>query len=211
MPPTVASRSDRRRARTRTALVEAARRVFAEQGAEATTIQQITDAADVAKGSFYNHFESREDIQRCVAEAVLEEMGAALDRDLAQRESDPARVVAASLLSTLRTCLEDPALGGFLLQNPDAVDLPAALGPRARRDLARGRRAGRFAVDDVDAVLAMLAGAGLGWLRARGDAAARPKEQARFLALALRMLGLPVDEADAIAVETLETLGRRRT
>ncbi|MCP3984398.1 MAG: TetR family transcriptional regulator, partial [bacterium] len=43
-----ASRADRRRLRTRAALLSAAREVFASQGVGATTIQDITDAADVA-------------------------------------------------------------------------------------------------------------------------------------------------------------------
>jgi AcrR family transcriptional regulator len=205
-----ATRTDHRRARTRAALIEAARGLFAKRGIDGATIQEITDAADVAKGSFYNHFASREELQRAVAEAVLEEMGAALDRDVERCEPDPARVVAASLLSTLRTCLEDPALGGFLLQNADALELGAAIGTRGRRDLLRGAKAGRFDIDDVDTVLVVLAGAGLWLLRGRLRGELDATVEPRFLALALRMLGLAHDEADAIASESVDALEARR-
>lgn len=195
-------RSDRRRARTRTALIEAARIVFAERGVEAATVQQITDAADVAKGSFYNHFESREDLHLAVAESVLSDLGAALDRDVAQRESDPARVIATSMLSTLRTCFADPALGGFLLQNSSAMNAESAIGRRGRRDLLRGVASGRFLIDDVETAMAAIVGAGQGILRGRLrgelDATAEP----RLIALALRMLGLSTEEADTIATES---------
>ena len=40
--------------------MNAARVVMADKGVEATTIQEITDAADVGFGTFYNHFESKE-------------------------------------------------------------------------------------------------------------------------------------------------------
>jgi TetR/AcrR family transcriptional regulator, transcriptional repressor for nem operon len=41
-------------------LVKAGRELFSRQGYNATGIQQITDHAGVPKGSFYNHFESKE-------------------------------------------------------------------------------------------------------------------------------------------------------
>ncbi|MBN8933022.1 MAG: helix-turn-helix transcriptional regulator, partial [Rhizobium pusense] len=55
-------RNDRRRARTRRALLDAARRVIGRQGVENVTIQEITDEADVGFGSFYNHFATKEDL-----------------------------------------------------------------------------------------------------------------------------------------------------
>jgi len=204
-----ASRATRRRARTRAALIEAAREIFAERGVEGATIQEITDAADVAKGSFYNHFDSRADLQRAVAEAVLEELGAALDRDVEHRESDPARVIAASLLSTLHTCLEDPALGRFIVRNGDVMEIGAAIGARGRRDLTRGVEVGRFHFGDVDTVLIVLAGAGQALLRARLRGEVDSRAEPHFLALVLRMLGLAADEAQAIAAETVATLERR--
>jgi AcrR family transcriptional regulator len=207
MVPAAASRSDRRRARTRAALVEAGRRLFAEHGAAAVTIQDITDAADVAKGSFYNHFESREDLQRAAAEQALEELGAALDRDVEQRESDPARVVARSLRATLRACVADPTLGNFLLQNPDVLALGDAIASRGRRDLQRGRRAGRFEFDDLGLLLTALAGAGQAVLRGRLQGELAATAETRFVALALRMLGLGGTEAAEIAAEAGAAVG----
>ena len=196
------TRSDRRRARTRAALIEAARLVFAEHGVEGATIQQITDTADVAKGSFYNHFESREEIQRAVAAEALEALGAALDREVEQKEPDPARVIAASLACTLRTCIEDPALGGFLLRDGDLLELGGAIGRRGRRDLLRGRRSGRFHIEDVDTLMTALGGAGQALLRKRLRGELPAASERRFVALALRMLGVAPDEADVISRET---------
>jgi AcrR family transcriptional regulator len=200
------TRTDRRRVRTRTALLEAGRRLFSEQGVDAVTIQDITDAADVAKGSFYNHFASREELQRAAAAAALEELGAALDRDVGQRERDPAQVIAASLLSTLRTCLADPSLGGFLVQNHDVLALGDALAFRGRRDLERGRRSRRFVFEDLDLVLTALAGAGQNVLRARLRGDLDAAAETRFVALALRLLGLEREEADAIATDAANAL-----
>jgi AcrR family transcriptional regulator len=48
--------------RTRVALVEAATALFAEKGVEATSVDEITAAASVAKGTFYVHFQRKQDV-----------------------------------------------------------------------------------------------------------------------------------------------------
>jgi hypothetical protein len=49
------TRLDRRKARTRQALIDAAARLIAEGRGERASIQEITEAADIGFGSFYNH------------------------------------------------------------------------------------------------------------------------------------------------------------
>jgi TetR/AcrR family transcriptional regulator, transcriptional repressor for nem operon len=48
------------RPNTREDIVEAGLRCLVERGFNAVGVQDITDAAGVPKGSFYNHFESKE-------------------------------------------------------------------------------------------------------------------------------------------------------
>jgi AcrR family transcriptional regulator len=54
-------RNTRRRARTRAELLLAARKVFAERGYHETSIADITQAADVAVGTFYLHFRDKDE------------------------------------------------------------------------------------------------------------------------------------------------------
>jgi len=56
------------KANVREQLLDTGLRVFHERGFNATAVQDITEAAGVPKGSFYNHFESKEDLG---AEVVL--------------------------------------------------------------------------------------------------------------------------------------------
>src|SRR4029453_9390396 len=74
-----ANRLDRRKARTRAALVAAARELLAPRDPAEVSIQEITDTADVGFGSFYNHFESKADLFDSALEDVLEEHGALFD------------------------------------------------------------------------------------------------------------------------------------
>lgn len=61
------SREEKKR-ETRCRIIDAAKRLFSEQGYEATTVAQITDAAGIAKGTFFNYFENKEIIMCDVQE-----------------------------------------------------------------------------------------------------------------------------------------------
>src|SRR5437016_14652217 len=55
-------RRQRRSAETREKLFRAALKLFAEKGFAETTVEDITNAADVGKGTFFNYFPSKEHI-----------------------------------------------------------------------------------------------------------------------------------------------------
>ena len=67
-------RRQRRKAETRQRLLEAATRLFAKQGFEATRPQDIAREADVAVGTFYLHFADRRDAFRAFTERAAEEL-----------------------------------------------------------------------------------------------------------------------------------------
>ncbi len=56
------SRQDRRTRATRRRLLKAARELFAENGMDLTTIDDITQRADLAKGTFYYHFSDKNEV-----------------------------------------------------------------------------------------------------------------------------------------------------
>jgi AcrR family transcriptional regulator len=56
----VSGRRQRRKARTRTILSEAALDLVSQRGIYDTRVEDITEAADLGKGAFYNYFESKE-------------------------------------------------------------------------------------------------------------------------------------------------------
>ncbi|OUL92911.1 TetR/AcrR family transcriptional regulator, partial [Paraburkholderia hospita] len=81
-------RGARRKRETRGRLLDAALRLMAEKGMEGVAINEITEAADVGFGSFYNHFESKEAIYAILVDNVFEDFADMLDR-LAGGLSDP--------------------------------------------------------------------------------------------------------------------------
>lgn len=59
---TMDTRQARRAARRKAEILEAAANVFAENGFHRSTIKDIAEAADIAEGTIYNYFESKDDL-----------------------------------------------------------------------------------------------------------------------------------------------------
>ena len=190
------SRLELRKARTRAALVSAAQS-FLARGKMNVPILEITQAADVGMGSFYNHFGSKEELFRAAVEDALDAFGAVLDR-LTVGLEDPAHVFAQSFRLTGRLHRRQPELSKVLLNN--GLDLAASdkgLAPRARRDIEDAVRAGRFTVRDLDLAMVIVAGASICLGRLLHDHPGRDDAQAadQVTEDLLRMLGVPADEA----------------
>jgi AcrR family transcriptional regulator len=56
------TRHQRRRAQTRKGLTQAAVELVIEKGYEAVTVKDVTDRADLGRGTFYVHFKDKEDV-----------------------------------------------------------------------------------------------------------------------------------------------------
>jgi len=64
-------RRQRRATETRLRLFRCALQLFAERGYSGVTVEEITEAADVGKGTFFNYFESKDHILGVMAEIQL--------------------------------------------------------------------------------------------------------------------------------------------
>ena len=72
--PLQPSRQERRKLRTRRRLLDAARQVIGRHGYEATNVLDITEAADVSKGTFYQHFKDKEALTHTLIMEGFEEL-----------------------------------------------------------------------------------------------------------------------------------------
>ncbi len=216
-------RGARRRLRTRARLIDAARRIIAERGGiDAVPIAEITEAADVAIGTFYNHFPAREALFEAVVSETLEAHGRRLDA-LAAEIADVAEFCAAALRFTMRMVQADPVWGGFMVQMGTYLpELGSILGRRLVQTLQRGIESGRFTVADEPTTLAVVAGVVFGAMHVRRSEAAPgsfsdlwpdsfPEDADSLVAeQLLQLLGLTRKEAAEIARRPLPRSSEQR-
>ena len=162
-----ANRLDRRKARTRQALIDAAVRLIADGRGERASIQEITEAADIGFGSFYNHFDNKEQLFQTASEEVLEQWGQMIDQ-ACTGVNDPARLFAIALRISGRLAWTHPEMGRFLVGGGlELLDSDRGLGPRVRRDVQAGKEAGEFTISNFEMAVSAVAGGLLGLLRQR--------------------------------------------
>ncbi len=203
------SRLDRRKARTRQALIDAAVRLIAEGRGDRASIQEITDAADIGFGSFYNHFESKDQLFATASGQVLENWGQLIDHACAGL-ADPAEIFAVSFRISGRLGWTHPDIARFLTgAGLDVLDSATGLAPRALRDLKAGQAAGRFGPSDAEIALSAVAGGLLGLLRLRQRHPERIDETAvdQLAEAILRLLGVPAPEAGRLTALPLPATG----
>jgi len=80
-------RRQRRSAEIRKRLFRAALQLFAQKGFAETTVEDITEAADVGKGTFFNYFPSKDHILLAFGEMQLAKLEAAIET--ARRTNEP--------------------------------------------------------------------------------------------------------------------------
>lgn len=198
------NRQERQKQRSRTALLRAAQ-AFIAAGKVNAPILEITQAADIGMGTFYNHFESKEELFAAAVTDVLDAQGDLLDR-LTESISDPAERFACRYRLCGRLFRGQPQESRIMLSiGLTLLSSDRGLAPRARRDITAASDAGRFKVDDPDVALAVAGGAllGLGQLlldQPDRDDAEATDEVTRDV---LRLFGLTTRQAERLVSQPL--------
>ena len=200
------TRTDRRTVRNRKALLKAAEAILAEKGFEQCTIDEITESADLAKGTFYNHFADKKAIASEVALMIRQELEAEVKAVQAGVE-DPAERLASGMCVFFRCAVKEPARAAVVAQMYRQWLRPEAAGNAGlRKDLEDGFRAGRFSGTELGPAVVMSVGivqAGMTRALEIADWKAVRTLSAKLCALVLRGLGLKWNQAQVISVKTV--------
>jgi AcrR family transcriptional regulator len=201
-------RSNRQRQRIRNALLAAGQRLFAVQPADSVTIDNITEVADVAKGSFYNHFLDKE----AFAGVIFASVQADLESEIASANfgvDDPPTRIARALCLVLRYAQSHPERLSALINLSDRRTAAAPLNAGVSGDITEGLRRGRIHGVSVETGVLVVLSLAMGTVRlAMADDCDVPAvELARSIASAiLRALGLDHSEADRIGQEAVRNI-----
>lgn len=193
----------KRQTKTRARLMKAAYQLMSSKGVDETTIQEITDAADVGFGTFYNYFASKDDIATKVLDCVIDTLGRR--NDLANRQAhvtDPVLVIANSVRLVAHEMMSDPMWRWWLKRTDLMVQRMRAVFRRfGIRDMEAAIGAGGYhvAVEDMDTAWSFLI-----WLLAGSITdiveGYRPPETEQVMCEAvMRVMGVELKKARAVS------------
>lgn len=203
-------RREKKKALTRQTIIDAAGRLFSVNGFDATSIDEICQAADVVKGTFYYHFKSKEDLvielRREMTEQLEEFVASELDSG-----NSPLATLRALMVKDARWTEQNEELSVIFvsqiymnraasLKNPDTP--PSRLRGALRRPVSTvveaAQQAGQLRSDvNPDELTEMIFGfyihAKRCWLNTRTPGALEPLVL-RWLDMLLQGLKAPVAE-----------------
>lgn len=195
-------RPDRRRERTRGALLEAGRVLLASRTVDALSVDEIVAAADVAKGSFYNHFADKDVFAREIGAAVRRQAEEAVSRANAG-VVDAAERLARALCVFIRFAIEHRDSAQLLWRlNSGATIADAPVNRGLRDEVLRAHRQKAFAGLDVDtSVLTVMGTVVISMRHVLEERAVSPPQRigAQMATGMLRALGVPARRAAAVA------------
>jgi AcrR family transcriptional regulator len=126
-----------RRAATTEAILKAGRRLFGERGFAATTIDDIADAAQVAKGAVYHHFATKDAVFEAVFDSVSRDLVADIERTT-RSEPDVLAAMVAGTQHYFSACAKGSTCQIILR------DGPAVLGWERWREIDAEHFGGKF-------------------------------------------------------------------
>ncbi|MCB2013399.1 MAG: TetR/AcrR family transcriptional regulator [Sphingobium sp.] len=147
-----------RRAKMRNRLIAAGAKVIAERGSQKATIDDFITEAEVSRGTFYNHFSTREQMLEAIwtsrghdpFEAIL---------TACRSISNPAEHLSAVTRLVLQEAMRDPTLGWLIIAlSADVSTVNEDLREYPLPDLVAGQAAGVFHFDDLACAADMVVG-----------------------------------------------------
>lgn len=192
------TRGDRQRERTRRTLLDTGRALIAERGVAGLRIQEITARADVALGSFYNHFSTKDALVEAVVSESLSELAAATVPE-PEVDVDPAQIVAGAIIRFIGLTDRDPEFARLVVNLSHAdVLFATAVHPYARIAIERGVGSGRFVVADIEVVVTAVMGGAFALIREILEGHQESKVDKAFAQHVLASLGLTPSDATAV-------------
>jgi AcrR family transcriptional regulator len=113
--PPAATRRERRSAELRERLFRAALSLFGSKGYAETTVEDITEAADVGKGTFFNYFPSKEHILLAFGEMQLRKLEGII-RDSRESRQSTGEIMHGLIARMTEAPIRNPAIVRALLQ-----------------------------------------------------------------------------------------------
>jgi AcrR family transcriptional regulator len=197
------NRFERRKNATRQKLLDAGRQCFGEKGVDLTTIQDITDAADLGRGTFYNFFETKDELVDAIGNEHVAEI-ASVEAELMRRYDDPILAMAACMRYGFAMLTENAGAAHFVIRTQRIS------GPLFKKFhdvqyaiIEAGMSKGVFQVQNIEVAVVLIAGATLATVEGIVIGLIPSDSVEQVVEYSLRSLGLDMEAAREAATAPL--------
>ncbi|SRR5690606_18152488 len=196
-----------RREKTRIRLMRSALAVFAEKGPDLPVIDDFIAAAGVARGTFYNYFNTTSELLVAVTSQMSDEVLSVVDLEVL-KFNDPAVRVTTGTRLYVRMAREYSAWGRFLTRVGSARAVRGKLlDTYLTRDVELGVSMGRFSVDNPQAIRDVILGSIFYGIETMLMEPCSETHVEEMMAAVLHGIGLTKKEAHKIAFMPLVETG----
>lgn len=186
--------------RTRQSLLIATKQLVTEKDVDAISIADIARSANMSRGTVYNYFETVEAALAAAAVELIDEF-AGRQRQYAEIETDPARVIAYGVYAALINAFDNQTLAWFYVRYaPRSPEVQAHLDAVMQQILEKGIAEHRFSLSQsrIPAIIIFIRGAVMHALRTLLETEHTDHLEIDIVILVLMTLGLPANEATTI-------------
>jgi AcrR family transcriptional regulator len=185
-----------RRAKSRAQIIEAASVLFTSQPIASVTVEEVTNGAQVARGTFYSHFRTLDELRA----AVATDLAAAFDNfadSIGLSAADPVARIAVGCVAFIGEAQRDPAWGVLIAGGAYAFPAVAsAARERLKANLLLAQGEARLASISSEVGFDLVFGVVIQAMRPASEARLSPADVPDVVRAILRALGVGSEEAD---------------
>ena len=148
--------------RTRDKLLTAAQSLILEEGVAPLSLNDFTERAELAPGTFYNYFKSKKELVEAVVQLLLLAYHNIIDQ-ISAEYTDPAMIFSSSFRQTLFLSARGDEYGRLLFDCGLPLQLyTAGIRVRAVQDLQQCIAVGRFKIKNMKVIMSLITGGVIG-------------------------------------------------
>ena len=185
-----------RRAQSRAKIIEAARLLFTSRPIACVTIEEVIAEARVARGTFYSHFRTLDELRAAVAADLAAAFENFVD-SIGLPIADPVARIAVGCAAFIGEAQRDPAWGVLIAR--DAYAFPAvasAARERLKANLQLAQCEGRLASFSNEVGFDLIFGVVIQAMRSASEVRLSPADVPDVVRGILRALGIGSEEAN---------------
>ena len=197
------TRGHKKRERTRRSLIDAALRLFARKEVGEVALLEVASEAEVASGTIYNYFRTRDEVVEAVGIALADEFAETIAL-LSHNVDSGARRLSIGVRMFIRRAIADPDWASAVIRvvHFDQA-IRSKIASHVLADLRAGAEEGIFSYPDEGIALDLVVSCSVGGMRAVVEGRGVEYHDSKVVEMLLKALGVTPPRARKLAEQAL--------